>query len=353
MAKLKIEFQPGSPRGYTADALLNGRLVEIITAQRGLRQLKAQLLDLAIAVEQNPSYEGLLVLDTPHVTSERIDEVWHSIMGVLEARIRARLRLAIRTAKGEYRGLPTTPTPQDARDLDELIERFSKKWAAYKRPAGARYDILHVLLVSWFRRKGPLAIKSICEISGYSYPTVAKALSQHESRLTRHSDRSVELRSFPREEWARFVSNSKELRESRYYTDRSRRPRPAEKLLEKLEKRGSLGLSVGGVLGSRHYVPGLDLVGTPRLDITISNVSVLSTDSIARRADPALEPAEHGDPVSLAIHRGRLATTVFEQEQQDRVWADEVECLLDLHDARLEPQAQEFVENLSPSPLMP
>jgi hypothetical protein len=40
--------------------------------------------------------------------------------------------------------------------------------------------------------------------------------------------------------------------------------------------------------------------------------------------------------------------TFFQKSDDGMVWADEVECLLDLHEARLESQALEFLELLTP-----
>ena len=144
-----------------------------------------------------------------------------------------------------------------------------------------------------------------------------------------------------------FVAKSTTIRATRFYADRSGLPRPAATLLEKLKDLGSDDIAVGGVLGARHYVPQLDLVGTPRLDVTIHRDQ--TNESIAkwvRRLDPGLVPAEPGESVYLAVHTLSMPRNYF-TTGAGMVWADEVDCLLDLHEARLEQQALELLDSLT------
>jgi hypothetical protein len=48
---------------------------------------------------------------------------------------------------------------------------------------------------------------------------------------------------------------------------------------------------------------------------------------------------------SLVIHALRRAESLFQPGEDGLPWADPVECLLDLHEARLESQALEFLNS--------
>jgi hypothetical protein len=47
----------------------------------------------------------------------------------------------------------------------------------------------------------------------------------------------------------------------------------------------------------------------------------------------------------MAVHFIRRPESLFVQGAGKTLWADPVECMLDLHDARLEPQALEFLRH--------
>jgi hypothetical protein len=111
---------------------------------------------------------------------------------------------------------------------------------------------------------------------------------------------------------------------------------------------GRLDLAVGGVFGARHYMPGIDLVGSARLDLAIHSPSGQLLDDCVCRLDPALKPALDGEPIHLVLHYLHRPASFFEQGHDGWIWADQIECLLDLHEARLEPQAMELREHLAP-----
>jgi hypothetical protein len=105
-------------------------------------------------------------------------------------------------------------------------------------------------------------------------------------------------------------------------------------------------IAVGGVLGARRVFPNLDLVGTPRLDLTIHCRSRQPNLDFVHRLDPALKPAGKDESARLVIHTLRQPQVFFETDANGVVWADPVECLLDLHEMRFESQAAEAIESL-------
>jgi hypothetical protein len=103
----------------------------------------------------------------------------------------------------------------------------------------------------WLLGKGPMATGWLMKTAGCSYPTVAGALGRLDHVLRRASNRKVELRDFPKEEWARLITVSDRVRSTVRFVDASGKPRPPEAHLRRLEKLKVPNLGVGGVLGAR------------------------------------------------------------------------------------------------------
>ena len=214
---------------------------------------------------------------------------------------------------------------------------------------GAFFNILRPLLIAWFRRSGPLTSKELSAQTGLSYSTISNALRGLEPYLVRHSDRRVELRDFPKDAWFKLVSQAENVRSTLAFADPSMRPRSPEVLLHRLRELNLSNIAVGGVLGARHYLPGLDLVGTPRLDLVVHNPRPDGSHEFLRKLDPALQRAKRGQPARDFVHTLHRPAAFFQNGDDGMVWADEVECLLDLHDARLESKALEVLERLTPN----
>lgn len=69
---------------------------------------------------------------------------------------------------------------------------------------------------------------------------------------------------------------------------------------------------------------------------------------ILLRLDPALKPAERGEPPLVVIHSLYRPVSFFTKDGKETPYADEIECLLDLHEARLESLALEFLDKITP-----
>jgi hypothetical protein len=90
------------------------------------------------------------------------------------------------------------------------------------------------------------------------------------------------------------------------------------------------------------------LIGTPRLDLTLHCRARQPDIGFLRQLDPALKPARREEPARLVIHLLRYPHRFSETDADGILWADPVECLLDLHEMRLESQALEFLQALTP-----
>ena len=63
--------------------------------------------------------------------------------------------------------------------------------------------------------------------------------------------------------------------------------------------------------------------------------------------NPSLErTSPREEPAVLVVHVVRRAEAHFERESPGRSWVDPPECLLDLQEARLTPQAEQFLSEL-------
>jgi hypothetical protein len=110
-------------------------------------------------------------------------------------------------------------------------------------------------------------------------------------------------------------------------------------------------VGVAGVHGALQHDPELDLVGLPRLDLSVHSPGNVVDLGFVRRVDPALQPAIDADePAQLVLHFVRSADPLFSEPDQGVRTADPVECLLDLFEMRLEPQALELVRSLTGRP---
>ena len=125
------------------------------------------------------------------------------------------------------------------------------------------------------------------------------------------------------------VALSDEVRAATRFVARSGQARSPQSLLRRL----------------RHYDPEIDLVGVPRVDLSLHCPGKRVDWSFVERLDPALEKTERrDDPAALVVHLVRREAALFQSDDSGMQWADPVECLLDLHEARMESQAMEFLD---------
>jgi hypothetical protein len=331
---------------FRADAVTDDTVFEVLVETKDARRLRTALMELAQVANADKLRRIILVLEEPKITESRLHEEWKGAASVLRPELFARLAVAIHQS-GKWTGIPVPPASGELSVLDEILRHeLSRRPASASRGSEAHHEILRILIHQWLLGKGPITVSSLMEISGSSHPTVSRSLERFDHYLKRHSDRSVELRSFPREEWARLLAVSDEVRNTVRFADRSGQARSPESLIRRLRQTGRQDVAVGGVLGAKHYQPSLDLVGNPRLDISIHSGRKTADLSFVERLDPGLEKiVKRDESPSLVIHTIRRAESLFQPGEDGLPWADPVECLLDLHEAHLESQALEFLNS--------
>lgn len=338
------EPPPLARSGYRPDFRFGNTIVEVKSDLHSFRNLRAALLQLAYYLTEQPSERGLLVLANPRITDAALRKEWRLAEQTLRPDILRRLSVAaergeeISTISGEL-------APGLRKSLRGMVDREARA-----QPARARQPseaIFLVLLLEWLRRKGPMTTRYLMQAVGCSYPTVASALSRLGNSVRRFSDRRIQLWGFPSEEWQRVVANLGRVHPTLHYADRSGQRRSAESLLRRASGLDRGDIAVGGVLAARHYYPELDLRGTPRLDLTLHSPDGSADLSFVEHLDPALERTDKRDePAALAVHVLRRPASFFEPGGDGLPWADPVESLLGMYDARLEPQARQFLDFL-------
>ena len=309
------------------------------------RTLRAELVALAMAVERAPDRTETLRLLQPRLSAERIEEEWRSVAAVLRPKVVERLSLQVVFPDGRSKVLGAAGEPLSKEAV-----------AAAPRPAGSfrlgrrdlAFAVEKLLIWSWLMGKGPVTRTWLQRAAGCAYPTVAAVVKRLGGAVLRHPDRRIELKHVPRAEWARFFAVSSSARSTLRFADRSDQPSPANALLRRVRQIVPARVAVGGVAAARHYSPDLDLVGLPRLDLSIHAADRDVDLGFVRRLEPALTPvADPTHPVVLALHFIRHQDPLF--VSADGVpWADPVECLVDLHEAGLESQAFDFLDHLRP-----
>ena len=331
MNDLQFEVSLDDLPGFRADAVLGDSVFEVLIGPRDLRRLRAALMGIAQCCRGPRDRRGILILDEPQLTESRLHEEWEGIQTVFRSDILGRLAMVIHREGAEDQVFGQV-SPLERESIETVTDHMRKhSFAKSRRKSDVFYDILRILINQWFKQAGPLTSLSLTETAGCSYPTVASALEKLEKYLIRHSDRRVELKAFPKDDWFRLIANADKVRQTLRFADRSGQPRSIESLVSRLERVRTDRIAIGGVPGARRIFPALDLIGSPRLDLTIHCRTRQPDLRFLRRLDPALKQAGHDEPARLVIHTLRYTHTFYEKTPDGSVWADPVECLLDLH----------------------
>jgi len=301
-------------------------------------------MQVAYPVGEDPVSHGYVVLVDSPITIERLRDEWKRAARVLKENVLNRITICLQ-AEDRIIGIPHDPDKKTQRILTEVVEAEREKMSTARTDYS--FVILKLLVHRWLTSSEPVTSDWLARTAGCSYPAVARALRPLGSLLERRSDRRVLLRWFPKEEFARLLAVANRARSTVRFADQSGQPRPVESHLRRLEKLNPPDLAIGGVLGSKHYDPDLDLVGTPRLDLSLHCPGRRMDLGFVEKLDPALKRVEDPlAPASLVVHAVRHADAQFTPRDGGLAWADPVECLLDLHEARLEIQAAHFLEVL-------
>ena len=333
------------PIVYPADFEDENTVVEVRRGISALRDLRDGLAHLVGILAAAPDKQGYLVLTQIRIGADSIEREVLGFRSALRRKIDARVHVEL---IGDAR---TTPCPAGMTPaIWQRVQGNSATGATHQvllpRPQ-LQSEVVRVLVHQWLARSGPLTSAWLAETVGCSYRTVAAAIASLGPAITRTRDRSVELGYFPPEAWRDLVATARTARSTVLYVDRSGQPRSTEYLAQKVQQLMRADVAVGGVIGALKYCPSLDIVGAPRLDVCVLAPSASVEPLPLEQLDPGLvENADSHAPARLAIHYLRRRTSFFHDDGNGARWADPVECLMDLHEARLDAQSQQLLEHL-------
>jgi hypothetical protein len=316
--------------------------IEVVHRLHAVRGLRTGLMDLAARLtEMEADATAVLILADPLITEQRLEAEWGTAERILRPELFRRLTLVVSRA-GRLRGFPRDPDPATQLRVERALKTGPDS-AGLRLPRTDTYpEILKVLVARHLTGSGPMTADALARTVGCNYRTIARALDRLRPLLTQRSDRKIELREFPREEWAGLVALGDRARTTIRYIDTSGQPRSPQSLVTRLEKMGSHDVAVGGVHGAAHYGAKDDIAGSARLDLSVHCPAGALALAFVGRLDPAL--ARSNDPAlpaALVLHVVRRRESLFDADTNgDLRWADPAECLLDLHEARLETQAR-------------
>jgi len=324
--------------------------VEVKSATHSFRNVRASLLGLAYLLAIDPDSRALLVLIESRISSIRLTAEANLISRTLKPEVAKRLALVVLN-EGVPVGLPPDLDGEPFHSwLGDVVNRESNRGTKSRH---AFEEILKVMIRQRWLVDEPVTTDWITKVVGCSYPTAANALQRISHVAMRHTNRMSKLRLFPRDEWTRLVSIADEVRGTRRFVDRSGQPRSPQSMMRRVATLGRSDLAIAGIEGARHYKSDIDLIGMPRLDLSLHCPKERIDWSFVERIDPGLvETKERDGPASLVVHVLRRKESFFVSAdsteanglQSGLQWADPVECLLDLHEARLEPQAKELLD---------
>lgn len=337
-------------RNSASNLIISHDLVVLpVLKPHAVRDLRAALMELAGWLAKHTDQRGLLLLLDNRLTSQRLEEEISAAGKALRPSVYERVQLLevphqfpLRSRLQEA-GLST----QQAIGVDTALhESFAKK-ATTHSPRSAHDLVFEHLVNAYLLGLGPMTTESIMAATGFSYPSVADALGKLATGIRRLSDRRVELKHFPRQEWSRFISVYERGQFCHKFTLASELARSPENLLKRFRKLAPPATAIGGVHAANYYDPEFDLTGSSRLDLCINSQQPDQALELARQIDPALEPAPFNtaNPALVLWPVHRVATLFQHDPQSGAFWADPVTCLLALHDARLEPQAQALIRS--------
>ena len=330
---------------HPPDARIGNLILEVRRGGQAAGWLRGAAMQVAKALCADASLRALLVLAEPKMTDARLARELGDLREVLRPEIGSRLFVA------SIRDGVVSMLPKELGDgLDEVVlERVARGARLQGAKRGtAWFSVLEVLVHHWLKGSPPTSIAELMNATGLSYPSVAAAVERLRHVVRRSSDRSVELVRFPRDEWAQLASAGEDVRETIRFADRSGKPRAIESLLRRLAALGRGDVAIGGTLGAARHLPSLDVAGTPRLDLSLHAPLGAPDTEIVARLDAALErTSKRDEPAAVVLHVVRRRVPLFERDADGSTWADATECLLDLQEARLETQAQQFVRELA------
>lgn len=338
--------------GFEPDGKWREWWVKVVTGHT-LRDLRGNLMGLAYVLgkSHDPEERALCVLTDTKITPERLKAEMSMLNNVLRADIASRIAVIQHFSDGRIgagHGLAQVLADhQFSHWVEELVRHEGSRPGM---PGATQQSVFSLLILNWLKHEGALTRSAIQAAAGASYPTVANVLTRLQGMgiLEERSDKRVELKRFPWEEWSRWLIARQTDRKTIVFTSPGGQSRTPEDMARRLSRLGRDDIAIGGVMGAKHYFAKLDISGSVRLDLTVQGTEKSVDMGFIRQLDAGLvRTTEPGATGVIAVHfLGTRTESMFERGEDGTLWADPVECLADLYELHLDAQAQEMLHAL-------
>lgn len=314
--------------------------VSIKTGLHTVRDLRAALMTMAYAARFEAPGKWACVLVNTKMTSRRLQDELEMFRATVAGDVADRVWLGKTQKNGKIEG-HDCPIPADW--LEYLIQQELARASQLVRGA-SKYEVLSLLTLYWLQGVPPQSADAICQAAGVSYPTLAAVLKELDvdHAIARDSSRKVHLNRLPQDAWKRWAVAKTRVRKTVRFVDYAGQARSPEEMVQRLRRLKLQNVAIAGVLGAKHYYPQLDITSSPRLDLTVhgDNVNLDFVDQLDAGLQRSTNP---DDTPQLVVHYLLRPQAFFEVDSEGTVWADPVECLADLFEARLNTQADEML----------
>jgi hypothetical protein len=304
------------------------------------------LMELAKAISEAPAARGLLVVVASRLTEQGARRAWDDAAAVMKPALLSRLTLIL-ASDGATRAIPVAP-PAEMMSLAASLVAGAPKATGTHRRVGFEFVVLKLLIHQWLTRPGEaMTTARLMQMAGCTYPTASKVIRSLGNVIERRRDRRILLRYLPEDLWRGLVAGAPRARVVARFVNGAGQARSPEAHIRRLETLRPAGVAIGGVIGARHFEPALDMIGAPRLDLSVHSAAGAPDLSFVQHMDPALVPEP--DPARAAdvvVHAVRHADPLFLPRSEGLHWCDPVECLLDLNEAGLTAQATQLFDAL-------
>jgi len=325
-----------------------GRMtVQVTVGMRTARDLRAMLMDAAYSLRSSEKQNFLCLLFKSGFSSRRLLQEVEQFKAVVREDLGRRVH--VQALKSPSDLIPTLPPHIPEAELEELQARIAEALSS-KPTSSSREVVVGTLLQRWINKLEPVKVAELAALSGASIPTVYAALATLEpSCLQRDEERRLSLAGFSADAWQKWLSVSTDGLCAKFI-DRSGSPRSPEKLARQLIKLGRQDLAIGGVLGAKHHYPGLDITAAPNLDVVVHGTP--HTDlSFVEKLDPGLMRDDSIDSQAhVIVHFVNRPHNLFELKD-GVVWADVLDCMVNLWDAHLVHQVENLIQHVAPGGL--
>lgn len=336
----KSDFRRPTGIGWQGDGQWGEWGVSIKTSLHTTRDLRAALITMAYAARFKASSKWACVLANTRMTSGRLQDELQMFRATVTSDVADRVWIGKTQKDGELEG-QDCPIPADW--VRSLIQQVAERATPIVRGA-SQYEVLSLLTLHWLQNVPPQSADAICRAAGVSYPTLAAVLKELDvdHAIERDSSRKVHLNRLPQDAWKRWALAKTRVRKTVRFVDLAAQARSPEEMVQRLNRMKLQNVAVAGVLGAKHYYPQLDITSSTRLDLTVHghNVNLDFVDQL----DAGLQRSTNSSAApQLVVHYLLRPQAYFEVGSEGTVWADPVECLADLFEARLHAQADEML----------